>query len=459
MDPLSITASVIAIAELSTKVLTYIHDVAGASEERKKCAQEVTNALCLFNTLQFRVNNANDEDPWLAEVKAMERRGSPLHQYLKALEDLSSKLVPTNNGKSSKLLGPMRRNLQWSFVREDVERTLQTVERLKLIIMFALNNDLLCVHHSNRDIPITDWCSNLTKAIKESTVQLHDAIDEIHTTICHVEQENAIILDNTRHIVSYTTQMAHKNDGDDVLRWLARHATDYESMQIDISQRAQEGTGTWILEDQRFIAWKSRAHGTLFCPGIPGAGKTVLTSIVTENLRRNHEVAATVYFGHKRTEEQSLVKILFSLLLQILIRRSTISGAIHICYQWMQHFTPTLQDALLLFNMALQTLPQTFFLLDALDEITSKQTRAELLSSIRKLQSHHAHLHVMVTARVGTEIDSSFPQEPALEISAASLDIERYVKSNLLGLSLCVQKDKNLQHRISHAIIEAAKGM
>ena len=44
MDPLSVTASIIAVLQLSAKVLGYLNDVNDASKNRAKCAIEVSNA-------------------------------------------------------------------------------------------------------------------------------------------------------------------------------------------------------------------------------------------------------------------------------------------------------------------------------------------------------------------------------------------------------------------------------
>jgi hypothetical protein len=59
----------------------------------------------------------------------------------------------------------------------------------------------------------------------------------------------------------------------------------------------------------------------LFCPGIPGAGKTILTSIVVDNLcNRFHNDAtvgiAYVYCNFRRKDEQKIDALLASLLKQ-----------------------------------------------------------------------------------------------------------------------------------------------
>lgn len=253
--------------------------------------------------------------------------------------------------------------------------------------------------------------------------------------------------------------MAKKEERDEMIGWLEKRTTDYDSMQIDINQRAEDGTGTWFLEHERFTSWECGTHGTLFCPGIPGAGKTVLTSIATEHLRRNHKSVAVVYFSHKRTEEQLLVRILLSLTLQLLLRQPAIPAGFYTVYTKVKQLRPSCENAFKLSKNALRIFSRSFFLLDALDELVNKQTRTSLITCLRNLQSSHKHLHIMITARFETEVDLNFPREPSLEIKAVNFDIQRYLVSNMAGLSTCIQRDKSLQNRICQAIMEVTEGM
>lgn len=50
MDPLSVTASIIAILQLFTKVLAYLNDVKDASKDRVQCAIELSNFHSLRDT-------------------------------------------------------------------------------------------------------------------------------------------------------------------------------------------------------------------------------------------------------------------------------------------------------------------------------------------------------------------------------------------------------------------------
>ena len=65
-----------------------------------------------------------------------------------------------------------------------------------------------------------------------------------------------------------------------ILDWLT--PVDYGPQQTDNIRRRQPGTGQWLLDSAEYQTWLKTSKQTLFCPGIPGAGKTILTSIVID---------------------------------------------------------------------------------------------------------------------------------------------------------------------------------
>lgn len=74
-----------------------------------------------------------------------------------------------------------------------------------------------------------------------------------------------------------------------ILQWLT--PTDYALQQHESIKSRRATTGQWLLETPEYQDWlhakeeiESPSTSALFCPGIPGAGKTILTSIVVKDL-------------------------------------------------------------------------------------------------------------------------------------------------------------------------------
>ncbi len=105
-----------------------------------------------------------------------------------------------------------------------------------------------------------------------------------------------------------------------VLDWLT--TIDYAPQQNDFIGRRQVGTGQWLLDSTEFKTWADTDKQTLFCPGIPGAGKIILTSVVVDELTTRFQNdrsiwIAYLYCNFRRQDEQKAQDLLASLLKQL----------------------------------------------------------------------------------------------------------------------------------------------
>ena len=133
MDPISTTASIIAILQLSSKVLGYLNDVKDASKDRAKCAVEAANLNNLLTALRFRLEEGDSSTPWYTAVRVLATENGPLDQFKQALEQLQKKM--TGRGKI----------LVWKFKKEEIASILGRMERLKTLVVVALQMDHLSV--------------------------------------------------------------------------------------------------------------------------------------------------------------------------------------------------------------------------------------------------------------------------------------------------------------------------
>jgi hypothetical protein len=107
----------------------------------------------------------------------------------------------------------------------------------------------------------------------------------------------------------------------EILNWLT--PIDYGPQHSDFLKRRQLGTGQWLLATAEYQTWQNTDKQTLFCPGIPGAGKTILTSIVVDDLMTRFQNDLTIgiayiYCNFRRKDEQKINDLLASLLKQLL---------------------------------------------------------------------------------------------------------------------------------------------
>jgi hypothetical protein len=135
MDPLSAISSIIAILQLSGKVVDYLAVVKDASKERKQCAIEISNLRTLLLNLQFHIEMEDVNAPWHTAVGALAIENGPLDQFKQSLETLQSGM--TDRGRLKKTTDI----LMWKFKKDEVTSILGRIERLKTLVEIALQRD------------------------------------------------------------------------------------------------------------------------------------------------------------------------------------------------------------------------------------------------------------------------------------------------------------------------------
>ena len=131
------TASIIAIIQLTTTLTKYIYDVRNASKEQATVAIEASGLHNLLISLRFRVEAARSDDPWFNQVKMLGIHNGPLDQFKDILEKMVQQL------SSSRKRDQIRSALTWKFTKLEIETALKRIERLKLLVSCVLTEDLL----------------------------------------------------------------------------------------------------------------------------------------------------------------------------------------------------------------------------------------------------------------------------------------------------------------------------
>lgn len=137
MDPLSVTASLIAIINLTGAVIGYLNDIKDAPKDRARCAEQAANLQSLLMSLRFRVAETGSEDCWFREFRKLAVKDGPLDQYKAAMEQLKAKL------KSKAGLEKVAQVLTWKVTQKEVAEILSRIERLKSLTQIALEMDHL----------------------------------------------------------------------------------------------------------------------------------------------------------------------------------------------------------------------------------------------------------------------------------------------------------------------------
>jgi Cdc6-like AAA superfamily ATPase len=220
------------------------------------------------------------------------------------------------------------------------------------------------------------------------------------------------------------------------------------------------------LVSNEFQGWLAQNRQTLFCPGIPGAGKTIIASIVIEYLLEKFENDATavvvyIYCNFQREQDQKPEGLLASLLRQLLHGRSSIPEGIRRLYRRYEEkrIRPSFQELSHILHSVLTTYSRAFIIIDAIDECrVSDGGRNRFLTEIFNLQEKTG-VNLFVTSRHIPEIENKFEGSIAVEIRADNEDVQRYLDGNMAQLPGFVLRNEALQAEIKSEIAKTVCGM
>ncbi|KAK6524489.1 hypothetical protein TWF281_011396 [Arthrobotrys megalospora] len=238
-------------------------------------------------------------------------------------------------------------------------------------------------------------------------------------------------------VLDYAMAIKSKLDRDEdleILAWLTN--IDYGPRHSDILRNRQLGTGTWFLDCDEYQSWFSgEENEILFCPGIPGAGKTTLTAIVVDHLTTLFSDDQTVGFAYiycnfKQIQEQKNEKFLSSLLKQLAQTQSPLPDAVRKLYK--QHSIrktkPSSDEIRKVLHVVADTYSKTFIIIDALDECQEDDNcRTEFVSTLLQLYEEVDSVKLFVTSRPIPSIEEEFRGDPTKEIRADDEDVRKYL--------------------------------
>jgi hypothetical protein len=297
------------------------------------------------------------------------------------------------------------------------------------------------------------------------------AFDRCLTLILHIviEAMKELLGEDIRHTerisrdVQVLSQGQTSKDNQAILNWLT--PVDYATQHNDFINRRQPGTGQWFLDSAAFQAWLSKDKHTLFCPGIPGAGKTIITAIVIDYLRSMFQddqstAIAYIYCNFRQQDTQKTEDLLTSLLKQLSQREPSIPESVRDLYDRHKkdQTRPSINEISTTVNSVVAAYSRIFIVVDALDECHDDQCRTEFLSRVFDLQ-RKSGANFFATARSVPNITERFKESASLKICATDNDVREYIHHHMDRLPSFVNRRSDLQEKVKAEIAKAVEGM
>ncbi|RYP64313.1 hypothetical protein DL771_008815 [Monosporascus sp. 5C6A] len=464
MDPLSTTAGIIAVIQLSSEALGFIGTATGATQERKRLREEIRACDNILQQLKDEANDSEEGEAWL-KIKAFDEPDAPLGRLSIALNVVKTKLEPKDGRKKILTF------LKWPFEGKEVKKIIGAIEREKSLLALALTNNCRKLIQSIKESAEenTRRLMELIEAVKKNSERNQDRFAELKEDLMRVQGSQAGLKDGIDRLNCRDDHREATEEHKAVVGWLT--PIDYASQQSDFISRRQSGTGQWLLDSTEFKAWIETDKQTLFCPGIPGAGKTILTSIVIEylynkfrkkNAQSDGDIGiAYLYCDFQRRDEQKADDLLTSLLKQLSQARASLPDSVKDLYdQYKSKRTrPSVEEISRTLQSVAAMYSKVFIVIDALDECqTDNGSRTKVLSEIFNVQAKST-ANIFATSRFIPEITREFEGSISVEIHAKGEDVRRYLDGQMFRLPGFVNRNQDLQNEIKSKIIQSVQGM
>ena len=248
--------------------------------------------------------------------------------------------------------------------------------------------------------------------------------------------------------------------GQRAFRWLKAPDT-WRDLRSAIEKR-QPGTGEWFISSTEFQNWLLSPE-FLWVTGIPGAGKTILSSTVVATLLCQQQGSSSAvvfhYFDFQDTSKQHADSLLRAVLAQLATRNSEALKRLRELHdKCTSSREPSSYELLGAVARSLALSPKTFIVVDAVDECSDWRTALKHLRALSKLPN----VHLVAFSRRETDIErmlQDIAREIALTTASIDNDIAMYVKHRMESSDDMVIWTPEDKQRVQDSLTAKADGM
>ncbi|KAF4546475.1 Ankyrin repeat protein [Lasiodiplodia theobromae] len=328
--------------------------------------------------------------------------------------------------------------------------------------------------HKNKDwqgyaaMTAAAYARDLLGRIPPTRIEAEKRLSEILSTFEEKLNGISIATQETNDVVNNSHVEHHRGK---INAWLSPPdpSTNYNKA---LKQR-HEGSGRWFLQRPEYSDWKTERNSFLWLHGIPGCGKTVLSSTIVEDLEKNKVCSPLYfYFYFNDASKQSLENAVRSLINQLYGKRGDVERHIDSLYSSCKNGArqPSIHSLCKTFQDMVQQAGEVWIILDALDECqTRKGHSAEgLLSWIENIRSsQERNVHILATSRPEQDIKSATERWARkkdiipIQSDLVAEDIRAYIHTKVKendGLSRWKTRP-DVQGEIESALTQKAHGM
>ena len=256
-----------------------------------------------------------------------------------------------------------------------------------------------------------------------------------------------------------------KNRVQNALNWISQLS--FRSQQAHHISIIQQDTAKWFLESEKYSHWLEEPKQILYCPGMPGAGKTILAASVIRHIEEEvleptvaAKSLAYIYCDYQSKHEQSVCQLLGSLLQQITQKNHDLAEPLVILYEnHAENKTlPSADELTSTLKIVISQQADVYIVIDAIDECPQEdKKRSHLLRTLLDLHVDLEPLHLLLTSRDTPDITTLVGTAPCLEVKAQTEDVRLYVRSRFVDYGAALNDE--WKTNIEKVIVTRTNGM
>ena len=236
------------------------------------------------------------------------------------------------------------------------------------------------------------------------------------------------------HTLHLAEQREQRQQMTDILDWLAPVESLHKHR--DVQAKRAQGTGKWFLDKHQFRDWlHTGSIHDLLCIGGPGVGKSVLCSLVIDELRQkytNSDTAVIYYYcDYSEQQAQTPEHLARCILRQICAARDSIPTAVLDFYNKTRNNPKDeswFQDLQSRLHRVIATFTTCYLIIDAFDETEAIRQRAGLFDVIQGIRSASTGVKVFATTRPHlSNIEDKFRNPTRIQVTASEADLRSYL--------------------------------
>ncbi|KAL1648727.1 hypothetical protein SLS58_001903 [Diplodia intermedia] len=259
------------------------------------------------------------------------------------------------------------------------------------------------------------------------------------------------------------TKMSEQAEEDHLEKWIAY--PDTSKAYNRAKELHQPGTGLWFLHSETFKSWMERRIPLIWIHGIPGSGKTILSSAIIEELTKirhaNHAILY-FYFDSETAASLTLDGMVRAFVFDLSRNRGELRKILQRLYEDWEGKSPPTARLIEAFQSMTNWFETVKVVIDALDEA---KDRRDLLSWIAATaKSSGGRVQLVVTSRNEQDIESHLKDLAEIVViseEAVRNDIEAYVEKQVRENPNVTKWHRfpEIQEEIKSTLITKADGM